>query len=747
MGNINPIYNDRVRYTLSNKNFEPLVITEPIGWNDDEKEFARHEQYHGIVAKFSNSLKFIDSGADYIQLILDIYGINEEIKLSREEKHPQTDVWTLTYSGFLDLSTWTKEKNQVGVKFNSGGIEQLLKSREAEKVEIDRETTIDGKVITPLKTIDVELQGRRIFLKSKLEAKAPDNIIYLSIFSSDGNRRDVTSGFPLNIINKSHEEIASVPTDVFANEGNGTTNMMFFLNSKVERSLKINLNFNFRTSVTRQRNVNAGRFIIGLTTYINGSDYNFKERVILFSSTSWDADVNLGGSVFGNQGLNHTINWSGTINLLPNESLTIETLIDANVGNWDVTIDNIVGQISVDEDSYHPITFSKAILAHELGDRLVYIATNSEKAFYSELLGRTDIGYSQEGKLSLLAFTHGFYVRGFDKLPIPTDGPPKIENLFKPITTSFKDYTTSLNAAFNVGIGIEKSGNKEIVRLEDLSYFYNRNVTIKLPNQIKNVKRTIAADKYFSAIEIGYTEGGIYDEACGLDEYNAKTNFTTVINRLKNTYSKLSEYRADSYGMEFTRRKQKSLNDTEDTSRDNSIWFLDLKKEIGGIFKQRTWQDDFDNLPVGVFSPETATNLRLSPFNCMLRHSWWFSGGLKKYMTDKLRYASSTANSNLKTKLKLSSGGNGVEYSENSDIINSELQTARFVPEEIEFDHVCDFGIMQQVNGSTTILGKKIPNFYGTVEFTNENNEKERGFLLNLKPNGKGSWKILKSNR
>ena len=171
-------------------------------------------------------------------------------------------------------------------------------------------------------------------------------------------------------------------------------------------------------------------------------------------------------------------------------------------------------------------------------------------------------------------------------------------------------------AVWNVGIGIEKAGFKERVRLEALSYFYNGNVTIRLPNQVKNVKRAIAADKYYSALAI----------------------FTTVINRVKNTYTKISEYRADSYGLEFARRKQKVLNDTEDTPYDNSVFFLDLKAFLPGLYNQRKWQDDFQVAPTGVFSPETATNLRFSPFNCLLRHCWWFSGGLKKYLSDYIRF-------------------------------------------------------------------------------------------------------------
>jgi len=761
MGNINPIFNDRVRYTLKSKDLESLIVTEPIGWNDDEKEFSRHEQYHGIIAKFSNSLKFIDSGADYIQLILDIYGINEQVELIREEKHPQTDVWTLTYSGYLDLSTWSRENNQVSVKFNSGGLEQLLKSREGEKVELDRLTTIDGKVIPPINTIDVELEGRRIFLKSQLEAKAPDNYISLSIYSN-GNTRNQTGGVPLKIINKSHEELSFVPNQSTANEDQGTTNMMFFLVSEVDRVLDVKLNFTFRTNVTQDDDINHGYYWFSLTKYKDGSAFNVKNRITLFGANALAGNVELGGNAYGNSGFTHSVNWAGAITLLQGESLGMEVLIHADMGgnwsrgHWDVTTDSIVGKITIDEDSKQEKTNTKALLVHEIGERLVSIATNKQGAFYSDFLGRTDIGYPIDGKASLTGCTHGFWVRGFDKLPIPTEGPPKVENMFKPLTTSFKDYVASLSAVWNVGIGIEKIGFSERVRMEELSYFYNRNVTIKLPNQIKNVKRNIAVEKYYSALEFGYVEGGNYEEACGLDEYNAKSNFTTVINRLKNTYTKTSEYRADSYGMEFTRRKQKSLNDTEDTGRDNSIWFLDLKRGVTSLFKQRKWQDDFEVEPTGVFSPETATNLRFSPINCLLRHSWWFSGGFKKYASDYVRYGSSTANSQLKTKLRTdatyannlsNTPGNGNEYAENGNIINSEIAAPRFLPEEIEFEHVCDFDVMQQVNGFTTILGKRIPNFYGLVEFINERNEIEKGFLFNLKPNGKGQWKVLKANR
>jgi hypothetical protein len=124
----------------------------------------------------------------------------------------------------------------------------------------------------------------------------------------------------------------------------------------------------------------------------------------------------------------------------------------------------------------------------------------------------------------------------------------------------------------------------------------------------------------------------------------------------------------------------------------------------------------------------------------MLRHGWSIASGLTKYISDYVRYTSSTANSSLSTKLI---GGN--QYAENGNIINSELGRPRFVPEFIEFEHEVDFEINQLLLGSTTILGKKIPNIYGSIEFINEKGEKEKGFLINLKPNKNGQWKLLKA--
>lgn len=738
---IQVIPSDRVRYTLRNRYFQDLIIVEPEGWDTDEKEYQRHKDYGGIFAQFSNSLKFVKNGMDFINMVDDLYGINEDIQLIREERNPESDIWELTYKGFLDLSTKEIEDDKVSIKFNSGGLEQALKSRDSEAVELDRITTMDGDAIPELNPIQIQLDGRNINLISEFIIKPENNSVRMENFTSDGNTRGSTIAVPLFLNSISHENAQSPLQGTLTGDnswdrtGNGETGNMFFANSDKLRVFRLTFTIVFTVKFQEFDDIDEFRFWCRLGKYKDGVDYNIKENITLFTSNDY--------SYLDNK--QFSVSFDDMVTLEEGESLAL--VFDQNFDgrsfhnsrlNTDVV--NISGSLKINEDSFYDKSITKGVLIYEICDRLTTICTNSKNAFKSDLFGRTDLGYQQDGKWSLVGLSHGFWIRGFDKLPIPTEI-PKVDNLFKPLTTSFKENFESINAVFNVGLGIETEGNKEYVRIEEESYFWSRNVLIRLPNQVKNVKRVTNSEYYYSSLEFGYEKGGDYQEAQGLDEYNAKSNFTTVIKRLKNTYSKVSKHRADSYGQEFARRKPISKFATEDTPYDNDVFFNDLKRDVSGVFLQRKWQDDFEKIPTGVFSPETATNLRLSPVNIMLRHGWWFAASFLKYMGDFVRYSSSTQNSRLKTKAI-----GKPEYSENGNIVNSEFDTPRFVPTTIEFDHKCDYKVMQQVNGYTDVLGKPVRNLYGLIEFTNENNQIERGFLLNLKPNNEGKWQLLKFN-
>jgi len=763
MSEINQSFLDRVRYTLFHDVLGSILINEPTGWKEDEKEYTRNEDYDGIVAQFSNSLVFVDEAADFVNLIKELYGIQTDIRLTKDIRHPKTDIWENEYFGYLDLSTWTKEKKGVSLKFNAGGLQEQIKARESEQVELDRLTTMDGEVIDPMSFQTVQYDGRRIFLKSIWKnIDPPDNESFITLVGvvlppsfldppdSPGTTfsQNKSEALALNLISKSHEEASAVTNQAFGETTAGSGSMMFFLQADRPKVLNLNLvNLSFKTGQIYS-NLEEARFRVSITVFENGDAYNIRERITLLDVDLEDFNTVLG---FVNNPITHNLNYQGPISLNEGDSLAVEflTYILADTspetnpmfltGVFRISIKEQIANLYVEENSVFESTRSKFYLPFEAFERLLQIYTGKKGILKSKALGRLELGYTQNGASSLMGINHGFWVRGFDALPLSTDDN---KNLFKPLSTSIRNFMESYSAVENLAMGIESTGYSEKVVVEYKEYFYNRNVTIELPNQVKNVKRSMALKYIYSGIEIGYDKGGSYDEAQGLDEYNCKNNYTTIITKVKNIFSRVSNYRADSYGKEFCRRKPFFKYQDTDTQYDSDIFINDLKVGSGGIFKERVWQDDFETAPIGIYSPETATNLRISPFNLLLKHGWEVMAGLTKNVTNYIRYSNSTGNSAMKTKLI----STGVEYAENGNIIGSELNRARYQAEYVEFDHIVDYEINKKLQGSTIINGEKVFNFYGLISFINENNQTEKGWLISVKPNKEGKWKLLKFN-
>lgn len=744
--NILTEYSDRVRYFLHSKSFGSIKINDPIGWDEDEKEFTRNKESHGVFTTLSNSLKFTKEAKDFIEIVRLTEGINADLILTKEVKNDFTDVWEVAYSGYLDLGSREVQNNQISLKFNAGGLESLIKNREGDEVEIDRLESIDGKTLSKFNTSLVQLKGRNIFLKSTWEAEPMSYYKQLFVFSTDGNTRTLSNTFPFKLVTKSHEQAASTFDATDGNKDIGASTMMLLYNIDRKRKFEVNIeNLKFLCYTLHSDLIDWGHVTISLTKYKNGEALNRGDSITLWNRVAKDKSDDPFPNLSGVQ----NIDANHVITLEKEESLGLEIIIWVDFYfHWtsagatrrrDFFYKLQSGKITIKEDSEFKPTICKAIKPYDLANRLVEIISGRKNAIKSEIL--------QNGKWKDLMLTHGFWIRGFSKendLSLPED-----DRKFKPLTTSLKDFISSFSAVCNIGVGIEKIGAREYVVIEDLKHFYNRNVTIKLPFQVKNVKRSTDASGYYKSLEFGYEKGGEYEEAMGLDEYNTRNTYSTCVHKVDNVFTKISKYRADSYGIEFARRKPFTDYSTEDTNYDQDIFLIDCKEDriimnipifpwsnnsiTIEVSTVRLWQDDFQNIPTGVYSPNTAFNLRLSPFNNLLRHGWYFGSSLTVYPNQKIRYASSKGNSTLKT-----------IYAENGEILNKELERPRFEPEMIEFEHQCNSEIMKMVEGRQTILGRDVRNCYGLVEFINENGELERGFLMSLKPNGAGNWKLLK---
>src|SRR5690606_2765409 len=172
------------------------------------------------------------------------------------------------------------------------------------------------------------------------------------------------------------------------------------------------------------------------------------------------------------------------------------------------------------------------------------------------------------------------------------------------MTISFEDFYKSIHATQPVGYGIVTKGAKQFLALENIRFFFQPYVTIRL-SEVTDLKRSTAKEFVFTSITTGYTKGGNYEQPLGLDEYNIQTTWTTpIIRGGERKYEVLSPSRADSYGVEQARRLPFELYPDEDTPFDKDNFLIDAKF----ITKQRRvdyyevapWADHFEIAPTGV---------------------------------------------------------------------------------------------------------------------------------------------------
>lgn len=741
MENILQSYFAKYRYSLRGL-LGTIYISAPENWDEDDKVFKRSKEVHGVFISLSNSLEFYkgdednDGGYNYLKQTYDTYGINSNVVLVKEENISAK--WVETYRGYFDFSKYKRTGTKIQIMFNESGLYEKIKARKSDDLELNRLTTMDGTELSPLVLQEVGLGGKAILIINQLERKKGKGEVdttvpnfrltsysdYSEIYFNLSSPLFSTRAFalPINMVTEIDGDVQTVydyhvDTSI-TTYGNGDTASVFYADAKDNIDLKMNIDIDIK-----YLGGETPELRVDIVKYSGGVAYNYDSYISL---------INVNNPV---QGTNYKYEANEfSIPMLIGESLALVLRLKTK----ESTVNVYKSSVLILDDTIVDSSTAKFILPYECLSRMLDVITDKKGILKSKAFGRTDLGYQEDGYASLTGLTNGLQIRQFED---------------KPITTSFESFTKSYDAVWQIGYGIEKIGRDEILRVEHKSHFYQEHVTMKLGGAPTNIERKVATDYFFSSIDVGYKKPSgevLYEEALGLDEYNIKNSFTTAITRIEKKLINESDYRADDSGLEFARRKPKSKFPEEDTRYDLDIFLMDLKRGIGNIFQQRVWEDDFikpipfTKFTTGVYSPETAHNLRLSPINILLRLGFWIKGSLMKNLNEYLRYSSTQGNNLLKTKLNKPGS---IEYAENGNILNSDLDKALFNPEIITFKYPVSSYMLSTVSGTTVINGDTIMNYYGLVEFINEDGNYEYGFLMSLEPNGEGNWELLSSTK
>ena len=713
-------YPQRIYRLLNLDNGKELVLDGtdtkyiPRNWDTSDYTIKRSTKNYSTEKKASDSLEFTGSGATFLKDAYEARDIEAKVLFQEYRYNPKTSVPEVYDIALFDFSEYKDEITVVKLQFNSGNLSALIKSKQNNKFELERTTDILGNDIGVLKKDEFSVINRPIYLDSKSKTNIENtNTNFIEIESNLGQA--LSYSFPLTVIYESDNNfVNSIPDQLNPNAENGLNAGLFYNINDVDKKLDINFITSYVFDI-----VSASNFAVvalSLIKYDGGSALNVKERIILKSSFNVS-----GTNIYERINVSYS---DSDFELLVGESLAIQwdfqgdDLSDIIKCYFrDITSSLQVTEYSIKTDLPRRTYFLKN---NDVGKRIMKIVTGDEDTYYSD--------YFKNSEFKNTGVTTGKLLRNF---------------LDSKITTSLKNFLDNSRCQFNMGYNIEIVNGKETLVHEPLKHFFRQETVIKINEQVKITSRSVAPEFIFNTIKSGYKKpsgDNLYEEVNGLNEYNTTNEYITPITKVIEEYDIESPYRADSEGKELSVRKSIKIDPTADYRTDNDIFALDLKDIGTGVYEERTYKDDYEEEPKNIFNPDTSTGLRFTPFRNMQRHFWFLNGAYTKERDKAIRYTSTRGNSELITKKT-----GEEEKKENGNYLINTFDNPIFVSQWIEFEYPLNFDLLKLINGKTNVNGRKIPNTYFQIEFINEKNQKERGYLFELKPNGVGKWKLLKA--
>jgi hypothetical protein len=354
-------------------------------------------------------------------------------------------------------------------------------------------------------------------------------------------------------------------------------------------------------------------------------------------------------------------------------------------------LESYYNQSSIFFDSVSSATSTKALLGFEFMQLVLDgVGSNFQNIkLKSNLLGRTDIGYPSNGCASLIAYTNGYQIRGFD-------------NVSRPMQTCLADRLTSLNALHCIGLGYElDENNNYIVRIEGFEYFY-QDVEIILFDQVSDYLEDIDTSLIYNEIEIGYQKytNNLPSSSNTLDEFCTLHDYLTPIVSFKQKFSQKCKDVFSGYAIELTRRVQQANTTTDSWTYDEDIFGIScLENLAGGYVPEKN--ENFYIQPGTVLGPDSVYNIRYTVKRMLYNwHKWLNSGFAYKSLTDILINTYAALNNKIVSQEKDGSPcGSSQQFKESSNLYLAEYGDFEklFFPTVITFKKRIDWGTFRML--------------------------------------------------
>ncbi len=603
-----------LRVQLINNKFGSLLIerNDPIDINSITKKVLRSDKDDGIVFEIMLDLEFIKEARRYLKLCFEQDGgIDAQVNVNVYDYHPNLRKWIVYYTGQVNYSDRGVSEDRLTVTLEQVGFQRQLIN--AFNVDVDLETLVseNGTVLPESPLIEVDLHSKtivRTFEASNLSEEAEYNNIDAL---APGQIRTVY--YIPNTQVSSHDEIeVRASYNGFLTDREPTADQLFMFKLKEAGNYQINIEETFKfQGIFMLSTAGSGHvsyvvqwyIVIGVPGFYIQSTIGGPYTVDGFFDNT-RAEI-IGEGVFDND-----------FDLPVGYEIYIYAKVDilnASVATTFSTFDVLFrGNNPVDENPLHvkivakttfPASKTKGMLLYEAFLKMVQFHTNQIDCFRSDILGRIDLDYPEDGSASQILLTSGNFIR--NKTVNQDEEQPKkffsnLDSLLK-----FVDMKECIGRGFEKG-----SSGQTLFRIDKKERFYDKNTLITSLGKVYDPKSKVDYKRYFNQMEIGYPGKLNIKAINAIDEFNTIRRFRMPIKNTKHVLKIVTDLHAQGYLIESMRRL---IGSTEDSNYDDDNFVISVIKDD---YTYRSKTNDGYSLIENVFDPATGYNYDLSPARC-----------------------------------------------------------------------------------------------------------------------------------
>ena len=630
-----------------------------LNWRDLDLVYKRSSKYAGITYLVTSELEFVGNFINILDQIK-ANGIAEEAILEIWRKNDITLELEEKFTGIVDIIGSVKTISATGMevyKINTKptGFEDDFVNNFDVPVNITDDTDLFGNAMNPFarpfdyikleplsikQRLDIENEIPNIFDGgSELEIDArPDNYVFFwTMFFGTKNIQEFEDNFQDNATLQ-YDDSTYHPDESLTNEEiilqsphSPVNNNLQILSVTTPGDYRIQFDYSLSMDIDLIASVEQilrYRYVM-MVVIVNRDDPVNPSTTIDLLNEDQVNNVDNSHVQFSKTASidkTYTLGVNDTVYIFPYVwARLFHTGIPTKVSINTFEIDFTALSLKIDGVTKFDETNPTALMVHELFSRLTNKTTGQFNAFFSDFYGRTDsqpVAYGSDGEGSLTAILDGTHVRGWK---IGTGGG---EN--RALNLSFKDFFESEKAKHNIDLGIIDGK----VVIEPKEFFFNKTEFIDL-GCIRDLEISTDPKKFHNNVEVGYSEfkNSENKSGAGLQEFNAKSNYTTQLSEINSKYPAISKYVAGGYPIETTRRQQRELDTEKETQFDLKKFMIallrtgvaiDVATESSPAFVNETYDPLDGSNPwedvSGVDFPEEVYNARWQPGRMVRAH-------------------------------------------------------------------------------------------------------------------------------